>query len=476
MKRKSQAVFVSPEEWEPQKRLLQDINKGWATDFKLRKGRMPQYHITTFGCQMNEHDSEHLQGLLREAGFSASEQADAELLLFNTCCIREHAEARVFGNVGALQKRKEANPGLVIGVCGCMMQQPETAEALFKRYPFVDMVFGTHALTCFPEILHRTLEGERVIDVHDSDGRITEGLPTLRKQSASAFVTVMFGCNNYCTYCIVPYVRGRERSRRMEDILTDLRELVADGVREITLLGQNVNSYGLDLEGDVDFPALLRRANEVEGLERIRFMTSHPKDLSAGLIDAMADCDKVCNHIHLPVQSGSSTVLRAMNRCYSREEYLSLISRLRERVPEIDLTTDIIVGFPGETEEDFEQTLSLVESVGYASAFTFMYSPRRGTPAESMLDQVPQEVKKDRLQRLNDLQAEMTRRNNEKYIGRRVKVFVEGIDERTQSMAFGKTASFKMVYFPSEVDLTGQFIDVDVIEGRRASLVGKRIG
>lgn len=471
----NQEIFITPQEWAPQQDRLRRIEQGWAAEFLEEHGHAPRYAITTFGCQMNEHDSEHLNGLLQMAGFVPAAQEDADLLLFNTCCVREHAEARVFGNVGALQQRKKDNPELLIGVCGCMMQQQDTAAQLFKRFPFVDMVFGTHALPLFPQILETALRGERVMDVHESKGRIAEGLPTVRQEKTSAYLTVMFGCNNFCSFCIVPHVRGRERSRRMEDILADLRALAADGVREVTLLGQNVNSYGKDRGGgELSFPNLLRRANAVEGLERIRFMTSHPKDLSDDLIVAMAECDKVCKHIHLPVQSGSDRILQAMNRRYTAAAYMERLDKLRQAMPDIDVTTDIIVGFPAESEEDFAATLALVEQARYASAFTFMYSPRKGTPAATLPGQIPKDVQKERLYRLNALQAEMTRQNNEQYIGKVVDVLVEGQDRRKTTMGFGKTDSFKMVYFPSDEDLSGQCVRVRVCSGRQASLLGER--
>lgn len=380
-------VEVPPEE-------LQKSLQASASLKKELEGRGFQYYIESYGCQMNDHDAEKLSGMLQTCGFSpAPSKEEATLLLFNTCCVREHAEKRVFGNIGALKKRKENEPGLLIGVCGCMMQQREVAERLFKRFPFVDLVFGTHELHHFPLLLSRTLAGERVFSVRESDGEIAEGLPVVRGGSFSTFVTIMYGCNNFCSYCIVPYVRGRERSRAPENIVAEVRSLAERGFREITLLGQNVNSYAYADDG-VDFPELLRRVSTVEGIERIRFMTSHPKDLSPRLIEAMATLPKVCNHIHLPVQSGSNRILSEMNRRYTREKYLGLVEDIRAAVEGVELTTDIIVGFPGETEEDFEETLALVRQVGFSAAYTFMYSPRLGTRAAEMENQVPEEVKK----------------------------------------------------------------------------------
>lgn len=462
-------VEVPPEE-------LQKSLQASASLKKELEGRGFQYYIESYGCQMNDHDAEKLSGMLQTCGFSpAPSKEEATLLLFNTCCVREHAEKRVFGNIGALKKRKEDEPGLLIGVCGCMMQQREVAERLFKRFPFVDLVFGTHELHHFPLLLSRTLAGERVFSVRESDGEIVEGLPVVRGGSFSTFVTIMYGCNNFCSYCIVPYVRGRERSRAPENIVAEVRSLVERGFREITLLGQNVNSYAYADDG-VDFPELLRRVSTVEGIERIRFMTSHPKDLSPRLIEAMATLPKVCNHIHLPVQSGSNRILSEMNRRYTREKYLGLIEDIRAAVEGVELTTDIIVGFPGETEEDFEETLALVRQVGFSAAYTFMYSPRLGTRAAEMENQVPEEVKKDRLLRLNACSAEQLKVGNRKYIGQEGTVLVEGCDRREKApMAYGKLTNFKMVYFPGDAGLIGSMRHVRITGIQNNSLIGELV-
>ena len=462
-------VEVPPEE-------LQKSLQASASLKKELEGRGFQYYIESYGCQMNDHDAEKLSGMLQTCGFSpAPSKEEATLLLFNTCCVREHAEKRVFGNIGALKKRKEDEPGLLIGVCGCMMQQREVAERLFKRYPFVDLVFGTHELHHFPLLLSRTLAGERVFSVRESDGEIAEGLPVVRGGSFSTFVTIMYGCNNFCSYCIVPYVRGRERSRAPENIVAEVRSLAERGFREITLLGQNVNSYAYADDG-VDFPELLRRVSTVEGIERIRFMTSHPKDLSPRLIEAMATLPKVCNHIHLPVQSGSNRILSEMNRRYTREKYLGLVEDIRAAVEGVELTTDIIVGFPGETEEDFEETLALVRQVGFSAAYTFMYSPRLGTRAAEMENQVPEEVKKDRLLRLNACSAEQLKVGNRKYIGQEGTVLVEGCDRREKApMAYGKLTNFKMVYFPGDAGLIGSMRHVRITGIQNNSLIGELV-
>lgn len=462
-------VEVPPEE-------LQKSLEASASLMKELEGRGFQYYIESYGCQMNDHDAEKLSGMLQTCGFSpAPSKEEATLLLFNTCCVREHAEKRVFGNIGALKKRKEDEPGLLIGVCGCMMQQREVAERLFKRFPFVDLVFGTHELHHFPLLLSRTLAGERVFSVRESDGEIVEGLPVVRGGSFSTFVTIMYGCNNFCSYCIVPYVRGRERSRAPGNIVAEVRSLAERGFREITLLGQNVNSYAYAVDG-VDFPELLRRVSTVEGIERIRFMTSHPKDLSPRLIEAMATLPKVCHHIHLPVQSGSNRILSEMNRRYTREKYLGLVEDIRAAVDGVELTTDIIVGFPGETEEDFEETLALVRQVGFSAAYTFMYSPRLGTRAAEMENQVPEEVKKDRLLRLNACSAEQLKVGNQKYIGQEGTVLVEGCDRREKApMAYGKLTNFKMVYFPGDAGLIGSMHHVRITGIQNNSLIGELV-
>ena len=462
-------VEVPPEE-------LQKSLEASASLMKELEGRGFQYYIESSGGQINDHDASTLSGLLQTGGCSPAPQTEeATLLLFNTCCVREHAEKRVFGNIGALKKRKENEPGLLIGVCGCMMQQREVAERLFKRFPFVDLVFGTHELHHFPLLLSRTLAGERVFSVRESDGEIVEGLPVVRGGSFSTFVTIMYGCNNFCSYCIVPYVRGRERSRAPENIVAEVRSLAERGFREITLLGQNVNSYAYADDG-VDFPELLRRVSTVEGIERIRFMTSHPKDLSPRLIEAMATLPKVCNHIHLPVQSGSNRILSEMNRRYTREKYLGLVEDIRAAVDGVELTTDIIVGFPGETEEDFEETLALVRQVGFSAAYTFMYSPRLGTRAAEMENQVPEEVKKDRLLRLNACSAEQLKVGNQKYIGQEGTVLVEGCDRREKApMAYGKLTNFKMVYFPGDAGLIGSMRHVRITGIQNNSLIGEPV-
>lgn len=431
------------------------------------------YHIEAYGCQMNAHDAETIAGTFASMGYkSANALQDADVIVFNTCCVREHAEKRVFGNIGALKKRKDENPDLRIIVCGCMPQQREVAERMYKRFPFVDMIVGTNELYMLPSLFERVLNGERILHVVDIDGEIAEGLPIQREGTFSTCVNIMYGCNNFCTYCIVPYVRGRERSRASADILQEVRSVAEDGFKEVMLLGQNVNSYAGD-DGAVRFPKLLSMVNDVDSISRIRFMTSHPKDLSPELIDALASLDKLCKHIHLPVQSGSDRILKAMNRHYTRADYLRIVRALRDRVPEIEITTDIIVGFPGETEADFQDTLSIMREVDYAAAYTFMYSKRKGTKAAVMPEQVDEETKKRRLQELNALQAELLQKGNARFIGMRGVALVEGCDRRGETLAYGRLGNNKMVYFPGDESLIGQMVDVIVTETQTNSLLGR---
>ena len=435
------------------------------------------FHITTFGCQMNEHDSEILAGLLDEMGYRAvPDRKEAQVVILNTCSVRENADKRFFGTLGQLKRRKTADPDFVVCVCGCMMQQQHIIDTLKTKYPWVDMVFGTHNIHRFPTLLKNVIrQKDREIEIWQDGGEIVEGMPARRLYRCKALVNIMYGCNNFCTYCIVPYTRGRERSRRPEDIEKEIRELAADGVREVMLLGQNVNSYrGESEDGSVcSFADLILRIAEIDGLERIRFMTSHPKDLSDDLIRVFADCDKLCKNIHLPVQSGSSEIMKRMNRHYDREQYLEIIRKLREAVPEITISTDIIVGFPGETDEQFEETLSLVEEVRYDSAFTFLYSPRVGTPAAELQEQIPEEVKHRRFNRLVELVDSISAEKNSAYKGRVERVLAEGTSKRNPGALSGRTDGFKLVNFKGENDLIGQFVDVEITEGKTFSLEGR---
>ena len=432
------------------------------------------YLIETYGCQMNAHESEKAAGVLESLGFiPVRKKAEADLILFNTCCIREHAEARLSGNVGALKEHKQARPGAAIAVWGCMMQQPGAAKKLAARFPFVDIVFGSNQLHHLEEMVHEALvEGRRVI-MADPDETVVEGLPVSRS-GASAYVNIIYGCNNYCTYCIVPYVRGRERSRKSADILKEIDALCAAGVTEVTLLGQNVNSYGKDLEGDLSFPELIREIDRTTGVRRLRFMTSHPKDLTDALIECFGNAQCLCEHIHLPVQSGSSRILDAMNRRYTREHYLGLARKLRARVPDIAITTDFIVGFPGETEADFEETLSLVREVRFDAAYTFAYSRRALTKAAKMPDQLSRAEKSERLARLNAIVLEYVKESSAQYLGKTVEVLAESQSRMDAVELSGRTRTSKMVNFPGSADEIGSYITVKIDRVSNHTLHGVR--
>ena len=439
-----------------------------------------KYNIITFGCQMNEHDSETIAGMLQEKGcVETMSRDDSDITIINTCSVRENADKRFFGTLGQLTKLKEKNPEYVACVCGCMMQQQHIIDTIKSKYPWVDIIFGTHNIHRFPELLEKVYsEKKKIAETFEDSDQIVEGLPAKRLYKHKSFVNIMYGCNNFCTYCIVPYTRGREKSRKPEDIVREITGLVADGVKEVTLLGQNVNSYrGAGESGsECDFADLIYMINDIEGLERIRFMTSHPKDLSDKLIQAFVDCDKLCNYIHLPVQAGSDRVLRRMNRKYTREKYLEVVERLRKAVPDIAISTDIIVGFPGETEEDFEETLSLVRSVKYDSAFTFLYSVRQGTPAAEYEDQIPEEVKHQRFDRLVDAVNADSAEKNAAYKGCIERVLVEGVSKKNENTLTGRTEGFKLVDFEGGRELIGQMVNVEITEGKTFSLTGKIVG
>ncbi len=443
----------------------------------IEKNKGQHFFISTFGCQMNEEDSEKLSGMLKRIGYTRTENIDdASIIIFNTCCVRENAENKVFGNLGALKKRKAENPDLIIGICGCMMQQKGMADKILKTFPFVDIIFGTHNSYKFPEYLHRVkTEGVQVKEIFDKETEIIEGIPVDRESSVKAYVTIMYGCNNFCTYCIVPYVRGRERSRKPSDILKEVNDLVAKGYKEVTLLGQNVNSYGKGLEEDVDFAKLLRMINEVNGLERVRFMTSHPKDLNEDVITAIKECDKLCEQVHLPVQSGSDRILKEMNRHYDRERYMYLVNKIKKEIPDVAITTDIIVGFPGETEEDFEDTLSLVNEVGYDSAFTFIYSRRNHTPADRMENQVPDDVKHERFNRLVEAVNKNVIAGNKKYEGKIVEILVEGPSKNDETKLMGRTRNGRLVNFSGDESLVGTLVNLKIVRAQPFSLIGELV-
>lgn len=440
-----------------------------------RKPGVKGVWIQTLGCQMNEHDTEIMLGMLQQIGYTRVDSpVDADLILYNTCCVRENPERKVYGQVRMLRRLKELNPDLIIGICGCMTQQKAELERMRQELQHVDLIFGTHNIHRLPELLHKVKEtGERVIEVWHEEGDVVEGLPVQREGKIKAYVTIIYGCNEFCTYCIVPYVRGRERSRRPEQIIAEVRELAASGYKEVTLLGQNVNAYGNDLGIGVDFADLLYMVNEVEGIERIRFTSPHPKHFTDRVIRAMAECEKVCPHVHLPAQAGSDRTLKRMGRRYTRAQYLDLVRRLREAIPDLAITSDFIVGFPGETEEDFQETLSLVREVEYDNSFMFIYSPRIGTPATRLKDQVPEEVKKDRIYRLIALQTEISLKKNKEWVGRTVDVLVEGESQKDPSRLSGRAPNNKLVVFNGDRSLIGQTVPVRITEAQSWNLFGE---
>lgn len=433
-----------------------------------------RYHTITFGCQMNEHDSEVLDGLLERRGYKPEQELKkAGLILINTCCIRTTAEEKVFGLIGRLRRQKMENPGLIIGVCGCMPQQEGMAEKIKKRFPYVDLIFGTHNIHQMPEMLEKVLEArESAVEIWGGNGGIVEGLPVKRKKSIRAWVTVMYGCNNFCSYCVVPYVRGRERSRRPEDVLAEVRTLAGEGFKEVVLLGQNVNSYGKDLDATVDFASLLEKLDEAGGVGRIRFMTSHPRDFNKRLINTIASSKKVCEHIHLPVQAGSNKILKKMNRGYTRERYLELVNEIREAIPLASLTTDIMVGFPGEEEEDFNDTLDLLLKAGFDSAYTFIFNSRPGTPAAEMAGHIPEAIKKDRIDILLKLQKNISLARNRDERGRVQEILVEGEKEGSEGILHGRNRGNKIVLLQGAEELAGSVVRVMITDSHLAHLDG----
>lgn len=456
-------AVVSEEELEKQKQFTVKVH----SVITARYDEKPKACVITYGCQQNVADSEKIKGMLELMGYAFTEdRLEAKLIIFNTCAVREHAEDRVFGNVGSLKSYKRENPDAVIALCGCMMQQEHIANKIKQSYPFVDLVFGTHVIHCLPELLYRALTGrKRVFEIPDFDGAIAEGIPVKRDNDAKAWLPIMYGCNNFCTYCIVPYVRGRERSRSKENIIAEFKELVSQGYKEITLLGQNVNSYGKDLVPYVSFAQLLRELNDLDGDFRIRFMTSHPKDCTKELIETMAACDKVAQHLHLPFQSGSDRVLKAMNRHYTRAQYLSLINYARELMgDELSITSDIIVGFPGETYEEFKETLSLVEEVKATSLFTFIYSPRKGTPAAEMPDPVPAEEKSRWFKELTDLQEKISASQMALHEGKTYKCYVYGKGKLNDNYVAARNDGNLIIEFEGDESLIGTFQSIKVIE------------
>ncbi len=439
----------------------------WVQEFEKKNGRCPTFFTQTFGCQMNARDSEKLSGILQEIGYEEAQSEEADFVVYNTCTVRENANLRVYGRLGVLHGYKKKNSDMKIALCGCMMQEAAVVEKLKKSYRFVDLIFGTHNIFKFAELLATVFESDRmVIDIWKDTEQIVEDLPVARKYPFKSGVNIMFGCNNFCSYCIVPYVRGRERSREPKDIIREIEGLVADGVVEVMLLGQNVNSYGKNLETSVSFAELLREIEKIEGLERIRFMTSHPKDLSPELIRVMAESKKICRHLHLPLQSGSSRLLKIMNRKYTKEQYLSLAAEIRRQIPDIALTTDIIVGFPGETEEDFQETLDVVRKVRYDSAFTFQYSKRTGTPAAAMEEQIPQDVVTERFDRLLKEVQDISKEMAERFAGTEQLMLVEETNRQMEGYVTGRLSNNHVVHARGDASLIGQIKKVRLTECR----------
>lgn len=441
---------------------------------EAEKGRKLTYNIQTFGCQMNARDSEKLAGILEKAGFIENESEEADFVIYNTCSVRENANTRVYGRLGRLNVLKKRNRDMLIAMCGCMMQEPDEIEKIKNTYNFVDIVFGTHNIYKFAELIYDRLMSDRmIIDIWKDTDRIVEDLPDVRKFSFKSGVNIMYGCNNFCSYCIVPYVRGRERSREPKDIIREIERFVSEGVKEVMLLGQNVNSYGKNLDRPVSFAELLVEISKIEGLERIRFMTPHPKDLSDELIDVMAVTPKICHHVHLPLQSGSSKILKAMNRHYTKEDYIELVGKIREKMPDAAITTDIIVGFPGENEEDFEDTLDVVRQSEFDSAFTFIYSKRTGTPAAAMDNQVPEEITKKRFDRLLAAVSEAAASRCGRDVGKVLKVLVENVNEQNKELLTGRLENNTLVHFPGDASLIGKLVSVKLNESKGFYYIGE---
>jgi tRNA-2-methylthio-N6-dimethylallyladenosine synthase len=448
----------------------------WYKEKSEKLNRPLTFCTKTFGCQMNAKDSEKLAGILEKIGFKEVETEEADFVIYNTCTVRENANTRVYGRLGHLNSLKKKNPHMMIALCGCMMQEDAVVDKIKKSYRFVDIIFGTHNIFKLAELMDARLSSKgMIIDIWKDTDQIVEDLPSERKYSFKAGVNIMYGCNNFCSYCIVPYVRGRERSRNPEDIIKEIKELVADGVKEIMLLGQNVNSYGKTLDNPISFASLLEEIEKVEGLERVRFMTSHPKDLSNELIEVMKNSKKVCNHIHLPVQSGSTNMLKIMNRRYTKESYLDLVERIKKAIPDISLTTDIIVGFPGETEEDFLDTLDVVKKVGYDSAYTFIYSKRSGTPAATMENQVDNEIVNERFERLLKTIKEISNELIKRHEGTIQKVLVEEVNEQDSSLVTGRLSNNVLVHFKGCKDLIGEIVEVKLTECKGFYYIGELV-
>lgn len=468
------AKLITKEQLEEQKKYIMKLRED-NERFAAKNGYRRRALTKTYGCQQNENDTERIRGMLSEAGFDFTEDSyEADVVIYNTCAVRENAEQKVFGRLGILKHIKESRPDMIIGICGCMVQQEHITEKIKSVHEHVDLVFGTHALYKMPLLLYKAMnEKKTVVDIAASDGYIAEDIPILRDDTKKAWVSVMYGCNNFCSYCIVPYVRGRERSRTPEAVLKEVRELVASGCSEIALLGQNVNSYGKDLDSKTDFADLIRMVNDVEGVERIRFMTSHPKDLSDKLIQAMAECDKVCKQLHLPFQAGSDKILKEMNRRYTKEQYLEKIEKVKKAIPGISLSTDVIVGFPTETNEDFEETLDVLRKVEFDNIFSFIYSRREGTAAAKLDFVLTDEQIHKNFDTLLEVQNEISKRKNEEYVGRVERVLVDGVSKNDKNTLSGRCDSSKIVNFKGDKSLVGKYINVKITQAHTWSLNGE---
>ena len=477
--------IINKNELEAKRQLefIKELRERFEEEYK-KTGVRKTYHIVTFGCQMNSRDSEKISGILKQIGYVPTDTEDADFVLYNTCTVRENANNRVYGRLGHLYTLKKQHPGMLIALCGCMMQENTTVEKIKKSYSFVDIIFGTHNIFKLAELIKTRLDNEQtggkhadhmVIDLWKDTDLIVENLPNDRKYPFKAGVNIIYGCNNFCSYCIVPYVRGRERSRKPQDILDEIKALAQDGVIEVMLLGQNVNSYGKNLNPPTNFAKLLQEVEKIEGIQRIRFMTSHPKDLSQELIDVMGASKKICKHLHLPLQSGSTRILKVMNRKYTKEDYLNLVERIRKAVPDIALTTDIIVGFPGETEEDFLETLDVVKKVGFSNAYTFLYSKRTGTPAASMDNQVAEDVAQDRFGRLVEEIHKSVLKFSKQYENTVQEVLAEEVNEHDSTMLTGRLSSNMLVHFPGDKSLIGKIIPVYLKESRGFYYIGSTL-
>jgi tRNA-2-methylthio-N6-dimethylallyladenosine synthase len=467
---------VNEQEAAKQFLIMDDLKVRFAQEFE-NTGKKKTYHIETFGCQMNSRDSEKIAGILKQIGYEETDTEDADFILYNTCTVRENANNRVYGRLGYLGKLKKNHPGMIIALCGCMMQEATAVEKIKTSYRFVDIIFGTHNIFKLAELLQTRLDSNRmVIDLWKNTDMIVENLPNDRKYSFKAGVNIMFGCNNFCSYCIVPYVRGRERSRNPQDIIDEIKGLASDGVVEIMLLGQNVNSYGKNLETPITFAQLLLEIEKIDGIERVRFMTSHPKDLSDELIEAMKQSNKICKHLHLPIQSGSSRLLQIMNRRYTKESYLELVDKIRTAVPDISLTTDIIVGFPGETEEDFLETMDVVQKVGFDTAFTFIYSKRTGTPAATMEGQVEESVAMERFDRLLKAVQLGSARSAGKEEHTTQKILVEEVNTQNPGLLTGRLSNNLLVHFKGDESLIGSIVEVYLDESKGFYYMGSLKG